>query len=135
MLKKASSKRHAVPGCETIRISKPSCVPGKGDLAGAGDAVPGAGAAWVCCVGPQGRTVLLHSAVDRHAFRTPHRGQTVDHGPVVYAKDPYRRLESASSVLELALLRIFLKPAAHLGQREYRFAVWTDGDPAATGWT
>ena len=85
--------------------------------------------------GPQGRTVPPHSAVDRHAFRRPRRGRTVCHGPVAHAKDPYRRLESASSVLELALLRILLKPAAHLGQREYRFAVRTDGDPAATGWT
>ncbi|MCY4661157.1 MAG: hypothetical protein OXF93_15325 [Acidobacteria bacterium] len=173
-LQKASSKRHAVPGCETIRISKPSCFPGEGDLAGAGDAVPAGGAAWVYCafiepetpeeqaawraampagrnavspirrprefaralgamvaeqVGPQGRTVLLRSAVDRHAFRTAHRGQTVYHGPVAYAEDPDGRLESASSVLELALLRVFLKPAAHRGQREYRFAVWAHGEP------
>ena len=169
-LRKASSKRHAIPGCETIRISKPSSFPGEGDLAGASDAAP---AAWVYCafiepetpeqqaawraaipanrdtvspirrprefaralgamvaeqIGPQGRTVLLRSAVDRHAFRAAHRSQTVYHGPVVYADDPDRRLESASSVLELALLRVFVKPAAHCGQREYRFAVWADGE-------
>ena len=79
--------------------------------------------------GPQGRTVLLRSTVDRHAFRAAHRSQTVYHGPVVYAEDPDRRLESASSVLELALLRLFVKPPAHRGQREYRFAVWADGEP------
>ena len=27
-LRKASSKRHAIPGCETIRISKPACFVG-----------------------------------------------------------------------------------------------------------
>ena len=140
VLQKASSKRHAVPGCETIRISKPSCCPGEGDLAGAGDAVPAAGAAWVYCafiepetpeqqaawraampacrdavspirrprefaralgamvaeqVGPQGRTVLLRSSVGGRELRTAHRSQTVYHGPVVYAEDPDRRLESA----------------------------------------
>ena len=163
-----------IPGCETIRISTPSCFPGEGDSADASDAALAGGAVWVYCafiepetpeqhaawraampagrdavspirrprefaralgammaeqIGPQGRTVLLRSAVDRHAFRTAHRSQTVYHGPVVYADDPDRRLESASSVLELALLRVFVKPAAHRGQREYRFALWADGEP------
>ena len=80
-------------------------------------------------VGPQGRTVLLRSAVDGQVFRTAHRSQTVYHGPVVYADDPYRRLESASSALEFALLLIFMKPAARRAQREYRFAVWADEEP------
>lgn len=48
--------------------------------------------------------------------------------PVVYLDDPYRRLESASSVRELGLLRIFRKAAAHPTQREYRFALWPDGE-------
>ena len=47
-------------------------------------------------VGPQGRTVMLRSAVDGEVCRTAHRSQTVYHGPVVYADDPYRRLESAA---------------------------------------
>ena len=80
-------------------------------------------------VGPQGRTVLLRGPVDRHAFRTAHRSQTVYHGPVVYAEDPDGRLESASSVHEHASLCAFVKPAAHRSQREYRLAVWTDGEP------
>lgn len=179
-LKTASSKLPAVPDCETIRISKPSCLhaPGEGLTASAGgDAreVESSGNVWVYpafiepetpeqqavwraampagCdavspihrprefaralgamvaeqVGPQGRTVLLRSAVGDQAFRTAHRVQTVYHGPVVYTDDPDRRLESASSVLELALLRVFMKPAANRGQREYLFAVWADGDPA-----
>jgi len=178
-LKKASSKRHAIPGCDTIRISKPGCFDDQGEefTATTGADAPdveSSGSAWVYCafiepetpeqqaawraampagcvavspihrprefaralgamvaeqVGPQGRRVLLRSTVDRHAFRTAHRSQTVYHGPVVYADDPERRLESASSVLELALLRVFMKSVAHRGQREYRFAVWVDGEP------
>lgn len=68
-------------------------------------------------VGPQGRTVLLRSTVDRRAFRTAHRGQTVYHGPVVYAEDPDGRLESASSVLELALLQVFMETRWRPGRR------------------
>ena len=179
-LKKASSKRHAIPGCETIRISKPSCIDDQGEalIASAGADAPeveSSGNAWVCCafidpetpeqqatwqaampvrcdavspvhrprefaralgamvaeqVGPQGRTVLLRNAVGGRVLRTAHRSQTVYHGPVVYAEDPDRRLESASSVLELALLRVFMKPTAHSGQREYRFALWAAAEPS-----
>ena len=78
--------------------------------------------------GPQGRTMLLRSTAGGRVFRTAHRSQTLYHGPVVYADDPYRRLESTSSALEFALLRIFMKPAVHRGQREYRFVAWTHGE-------
>ena len=61
--------------------------------------------------------------------RTAHRSQTVYHGAVVYLEDPYRRLESASSVLEFNLLLLFLESAAHRDQREYRFAVWAPDEP------
>ena len=169
------------PGCDTIRISKPSCFDDQREEVTASAAANGAegesgGSAWVYCafiepetpeeqaawraampagcdavspihrprefaralgavvaeqVGPQGRTVLLRSAVGGRVLRTAHRSQTVYHGPVVYADDPYRRLESASSVLELALLRVFMKPTAHRGQREYRFALWADAQPGS----
>ena len=39
-------------------------------------------------------------------------------------RTPFRWLERASSVLEFALLLVFMKHAAHRVQREYRFAVW-----------
>ena len=77
-------------------------------------------------IGPRGRTARLRSAVDGRGFRASHRSQTVYHGPVVYADDPCRRLENASSVLEYAVLLVFLKPAARRPQREYRFAVWAE---------
>ena len=40
-LKKASSERHAIPGCDTIRLSKPNCFDDQGDgLASAGADAP-----------------------------------------------------------------------------------------------
>ena len=80
--------------------------------------------------GPRGRIVLLRNAVEGRTFCTAHKSQTVYHGPVAYLDDAYRRLESASSEFELALLLVFLKDAAHRAQREYRFAVWAEDEPA-----
>ena len=74
--------------------------------------------------GPRGRIIVLRSAVEGRSFRTAHKSQTVYHGPVVYLDNPVQRLEGASSELELSLLLVFLKDAAHRAQREYRFAVW-----------
>ncbi|MDE2907470.1 MAG: hypothetical protein OXQ28_15450 [Acidobacteriota bacterium] len=80
--------------------------------------------------GPRGRIVLLRNTVEGRTFCTHHKSQTVYHGPVVYADDPVRRAKQASSDLELLLLLVFLKGAAHRAQREYRFAVWAEDDPA-----
>ncbi len=204
-LKKASSKRHAIPGCETIRISKPSCFLGQGEgVAGYGEdqrdpaaggeaddpdtrtavperpAVPGDEVhcghnGWIYCAsiepetreelaawrktlpagydavspvrrprefaralgamaaekaGPRSRIVLLRNTVDGQTFCTAHKSQAVYHGPVVYLDDPCRRLECASSDLELTLLLVFAKHAAHRAQREYRFLLWAEDDPA-----
>ena len=201
-LQKASPKRYAVPDCETIRISTPSCFRDRGEglvvrrdmgdaRSGPAGATAGSDAApidagestdearcgrngWIYCAsiapatpaersawreamppgydavspigrprafaralgamaaeqaGPRGRTVLLRNTVDGEAFSTAHRSQTVYHGPVVYSDDPYRRLERASSELELRLLLVFLKDAAHRAQREYRFVVWAEKEP------
>ena len=174
-LQKASAKRHAIPGCETIRISKPSCFVDQGEgLASDGETHHGTNG-WIYCAsiepetaeeqaawrrampagcdavspirrprafaralgamvveqaGPRGRIVVLRNAVEGQAFCTVHKSQTVYHGPVVYVDDPVRRLEGASSDLELSLLLVFLKDAAHRAQREYRFAVWAEDEPA-----
>ena len=173
-LRKASSKRHAIPGCETIRVSKPRCFLEQGEgIAGDDDTHHGTNG-WVYCAsiepetaaeqaawrtamptdyaavsplrrprafaralgsraaeqaGPRGRIVLLRNTVNGRAFSTAHRSQTVYHGPVVYADDPYRCLENAASDLELLLMLVFLKDATRSGQREYRFAVWAEQDP------
>ena len=174
-LQKASSKRHATAGCETIRISKPACFAGQGEgIAADGEAHCGTNG-WVYCAsiapqtageqdawraampagrdavspirrprafaralgamaaeqaGPRGRIVLLRSTVEGRTLCTAHRSQTVYHGPVVYVDDPVRCLESASSELELSLLLVFLKDAAQRAQREYRFLLWAEDEPA-----
>ena len=63
--------------------------------------------------GPRGRIVLLRNTVEGRTVGTAHKSQTVYHGPVANLDDPYRRLKSASSALELALLLGFVKHAAH----------------------
>ena len=174
-LRKASSKRHAIPGCETIRISKPSSFLDQGEgLASDGEAHHGTNG-WIYCAsiepetpeeqaawrrampagrgavspvrrprafaralgamvaeqaGPRGRIVVLRSAVEGRSFSAAHKSQTVYHGPVAYLDDPVRRLEGASSELELSLLLVFLKDAARRAEREYRFVVWAEDDPA-----
>ena len=80
--------------------------------------------------GPRSRIVLLRSTVEGRSFRTAHKSQTVYHGPVVYLDDPVRRLEGASSELELSLLLVFLKDVARRAEREYQFAVWAEDEPA-----
>ena len=74
--------------------------------------------------------VLLRNTVEGRTFCTAHKSQTVYHGPVAYLDDPYRRLESASSDPELTLLLVFTKHATYRAQREYRFLVWAEDDPA-----
>ena len=175
VLQRASSKRHAIPGCETIRISKPGCFLDQGErFTGDGEShydttgwiycastAPEAAeeqAAWRAAMpagcdivspvrrprqfaralgamvaeqaGPRGRIVLLRNAVEGRMFSTAHKSQTVYHGPVAYLDNPYQRLESASSDLELALLLVFMKHATHRAQREYRFLAWAEDEPA-----
>ena len=185
-LRKASPKQYAIPGCGTIRLSKPTGFGGRGEgltigpeartAAGVADAdalhcgrnawiysasiepeTAAERAAWREAlppgydadspirrprafaralgtmvaeqVGPQGRTLMLRSALGGQVFRTAHRSQTVYHGAVVYSDDPCRRLESGSSVLEFNMLLLFMESAAHRVQREYRFAVWAQDEP------
>ncbi len=175
VLQKASSKRHAIPGCATIRISKPSCFLGQGEgFNDSGESHHGTHG-WIYCAsiepetaeeraawrslmpagrdvvspirrprefaralggmaaeqaGPRGRIMLLRNTVEGRTFGTAHKSQTVYHGPVAYLDNPYRRLESASSELELALLLVFLKHPAHRALREYRFLAWAEDEPA-----
>ena len=174
-LRKASSKRHAIPDCETVRLSKPACFLDQGEGFNDGGESHHGTNGWIYCTsiepetaeeqaawraampagsdvvspirrprefaralgamvaeqaGPRGRIVLLRNTVEGRTFCTAHKSQTVYHGPVAYLDDPHGRLESASSALELALLLLFVKHAAHRAQREYRFLVWAEDEPA-----
>ena len=57
------------------------------------------------------------------------KGQLIIHGPVVYVKDPFSVISSASSNVERGLLPIFVKDRKYAAQREYRFVVWADKEP------
>ena len=174
-LRKGSSKRHAIPDCETVRLSKPACFLDQGEGFNDGGESHHGTNGWIYCAsiepetaeeqaawrmampagrdavssirrprefaralgamvaeqaGPRGRIVLLRNTVEGRTFCTAHKSQTVYHGPVAYLDDPHGRLESASSALELALLLLFVKHAAHRAQREYRFLVWAEDEPA-----
>ena len=63
--------------------------------------------------GPHGRIVVLRNTVNGQTFCTAHKSQTVYHGPVLYLDEQYRRLERASSGLELTLLLVFTKHPVH----------------------
>ena len=175
VLRKASSKPHAIPGCETIRLSKPACFIERGEGLKDGGELHHGTNGWIYCAsiepetadeqgawrsstragcdavsrirrprqfaralgamvaeqaGPRGRIILLRNTVEGRTFSTGHKSQTVYHGPVAYLDDPYRRLESASSALEFALLLVFVKHAAHRALREYRFLVWAEDEPS-----
>ena len=175
-LRKASSKRHAIPDCETIRLSKPACFLDRGEGFNDGGESHHGTNGWIYCASiepetakeqaawrlamPAGRDAVspirrprefaraLGAMVAEQAgaaragsyccgtrsrvgrFYTAHKSQTVYHGPVAYLDDPHGRLESASSALELAQLLVFVKHAAHRAQREYRFLVWAEDEPA-----
>ena len=70
VLQKASSKRHGIPGCETIRISKPACFldPGEG-LASGGEAHYGKNG-WVYCA-----SIEPEKAEEQAAWRKGNAGR------------------------------------------------------------
>ena len=62
VLRKASSKRHAIPGCETIRISKPTCFLEQGEgLADGGESHYGTNG-WVYCASIEPETAEEQAA-------------------------------------------------------------------------
>ena len=81
--------------------------------------------------GPQGSKMTMQVRFGDLSARCRRASQTVFHGPVVYAEDPYEVVTSAQSELEKILLPMFLKASGHghADQREYRFVIWTNEEP------
>ena len=81
--------------------------------------------------GPQGSKMTMQVRFGDLSARCGRASQTVFHGPVVYAEDPYEVVTSAQSDLEKILLPMFLKASGrgHADQREYRFVIWTNEEP------
>ena len=81
-------------------------------------------------LGPRDKVKELDSRFgDFRRAQTGLSGQTVFHGPVIYADDPYEAITNVSSDFERLLLPFFLKRVKFQDQREYRFAVWAEEEP------
>ena len=75
-------------------------------------------------LGPRGEERTLTSRFGGVGAKRTFRSQTVWHGPVVYARDAYERIASASTDLEKILLPVFVKREKYRAQNEYRFFVF-----------
>ena len=56
--------------------------------------------------------------------------QTIFHGPVVYEQDKFARFTSPRNEFEASLGMIFIKDKRFEAAREYRFAIWSEDEPA-----
>ena len=82
-------------------------------------------------LGPQDReATLTHRLQDHGDVRTKLSAQTIFHGPMIYAVDPYEIVGGAGSPLEQILLPLFVKGMRHRDQREYRFSIWSETESA-----
>lgn len=83
-----------------------------------------------CQLGPQCEEVDWKGKIGEHNL-DPRclRSQTVFHGPVIYTKDVYKVISSASSDLERMLLPVFTKHTRYRNEREYRFFIFTKEEP------
>ena len=56
--------------------------------------------------------------------------QTIFHGPVVYEQDKLARFTSPRNEFEAFLGMIFIKDKRFEAEREYRFVIWSEDEPA-----
>ena len=92
-------------------------------------------------LGPQGQEdEFTHSFHGQEVRKTHHRTQLIIHGPVLYVEDPYAvfvadddnrpSAEIMQSFASLIFHTVFVKGIEHRDQREYRFVIWTEEEPA-----
>ena len=92
-------------------------------------------------LGPQGQEdEFTHSFHGQEARKTRHRTQLIIRGPVLYVEDPYAVFvaddnnmpsgEIMQSFAPLIFHTVFVKGIEHRDQREYRFVIWTEEEPA-----
>ena len=75
-------------------------------------------------------TSLSHSFEGLPTLSTDHPVQLIYHGPVIYVDDVYGLSEAATSNAEFMLLPLFAKDKIYAAQREYRFVIVTETEPA-----
>ena len=56
--------------------------------------------------------------------------QTIFYGPVVYEQDKFARFTSPRNEFEAFLGKIFIKDKRFEAEREYRFVIWSEDEPA-----
>ena len=76
------------------------------------------------------KTRMGHSFDGIDKFFTEHPSQLIIHGPVRYVKDPYEIISAASTGWEELLLPLFVKRMEFQDQREYRFVIHAEEEPA-----
>ena len=92
-------------------------------------------------LGPQGKEdEVTHTFHGREVRKTRHKNQLIVHGPVLYVEDPYAvfvadddsrpSAEIMQSFASLIFHTVFVKGIEHCDQREYRFVIWTEEEPA-----
>ena len=76
-----------------------------------------------------GEVQVDHRIADLH--ESSRRGsQTIFHGPVVYEQDKFTIFTSPRNEFEAFLGLIFIKDKCFEAEREYRFAIWSEDEPA-----
>ena len=81
-------------------------------------------------LGPRGVDQISTDSFGDEVTESRTRSQLIVHGPVIYVADPLRTINSARTDAERALLPIFTKHRRFAGQREYRFVIWAEEEPA-----
>ncbi len=84
-------------------------------------------------IGPQGKEASIKNTTkDMEGPQTKHKFQWVIHGPVVYTDRVYDTLTRDCDVRTGLAASIFTKSTKYAEQREYRFAVLTEGSDEET---
>ena len=82
-------------------------------------------------LGPRGKDdEMTHTFHGEHKIRTMHKQQVVYHGPVIYSDNPYRTISNSTSDFQFLLRSIFVKDIKFRDQREYPFAILSEGEPS-----
>ena len=82
-------------------------------------------------VGPRGNEEnVVVSFDEQDDVSACHPSQLVVHGPVVYVEDPYESVADAPAGPGAMFRSVFVKGIEYQDQREYRFVMWSEDEPA-----
>ena len=81
-------------------------------------------------LGPRCKEATVNSTFGNKRFESKHRNEMIVHGPVVYTANAFDLAAGAASEGERTFLPVFAQDIRYADQREYRFAIWTEEEPA-----